>query len=99
MASNDRYFIKPSTVHLRARISEPGSRQPTDATVVLTALRLGATPVTVATTAFTRLALGDYTLSIPTADLAAGAYDVVVTVSDGPDKISVLTDRFVVQDA
>lgn len=99
MANNDRYFIKPSTVHLRARISEPGTKQPTDATVVLTALRLGTTTVTVATTAFTRAALGDYTLTIPTAALTAGAYDVVVTVSNGPNKISVLTDRFVVKDA
>jgi hypothetical protein len=98
MASGgDRYFVQGSTVHLRVRVSEPGTRTPADATVVLTSLKTGGTAVTPATTAFTRVNQGDYLLVLPTAPLAPGAYDVRITVSDGPAKVSIITDRFVVK--
>ena len=99
LTSNDKSFVRGSTVHLRARVSEPGGKRPVSASVVLTALRRGATPVTVDTTTFTEEAVGDYSLVVPTADLDPGAYSVVITVSDGPSKVSVLTDSFVVTQA
>lgn len=95
----DRYFIKPATAKLRVQVSEPGTKTPADATVTLTSLRTGGASATVATTVFTRQAKGDYVLIVPTADLLAGTYDVLVTVADGPEKVAVVTDRFVVQDA
>lgn len=95
--SNDRYFIQGSTVHLRVRVSLPGTRTPAAATVVLTSLKLGTQAVVPAVTAFTQVNVGDYLLVIPTATLQPGAYDLRVTISNGPTNVSILTDRFVVK--
>lgn len=93
--AGSRFFLVGETPHLRVRVSQPGTKKPLDAgSVVLTTLRTGTTVVAVTTTAFTREAEGDYLLVLPTAGLAPGEYDLVITVSDGPTKVSILTDRF-----
>lgn len=97
MAANqtgDRTFKVGETIHLRTRISVAGTRTPTDATVTLTRLMLGAVPVTVTPTAFTRINEGDYQLVLHTDSLVPGAYDVVITISGGPDLVAIVTDRF-----
>lgn len=93
----DRFFVQGSTVHFRVRVSEPGTKTPASATVILTALRHAGVEVPVTVTAFTQVQVGDYALSMPTATLAPGSYDVVITISDGPSKVTILTDRFAVK--
>ena len=95
---NDRFFLRGSTVHMRVRVSEPGTKRPADATVALTSLKRGAVVVPVDNPTFSRINQGDHLLVLPTADLTPSTYEVVVTVSDGPSKVTVLTDRFVVKD-
>lgn len=94
--SADRLFKVGETVHLSARVNKPGTKTPVDpAAVTLTTLRRNGVPVHVATTAFTREAEGQYSLVIPTVALEAGTYDLVVTLSDGAEKVVLLTDSFV----
>lgn len=98
LSNNDRNFKVGETVHMRVRVSEAGTKSPADATSTLTALRKDGAPVALpAVTEFSVLAQGDHLLVLRTADLATGDYEVVVTVSDGPDKVSILTDRFVLK--
>lgn len=97
--TTDRSFKVGETVHLSAKVSPPGSREPVDATVVLAVLRTGGVALSPAVTAFTRVATGDYTLSLPTVGLAPGLYEIVVRVSDGPSKVSLLVDQFALQTA
>lgn len=93
---SDRSFMVGESVLLRVRVSKPGSRRPTDAgTVVLTSLRRGTTNVGVTTTAFTRVAEGEYELLVPTVGFTAGTYSLVVTVQGGPEKIVMVTDQFI----
>lgn len=94
-SSTTRSFVVGETVHLRTRVSKPGTREPTDpASVVLTSLKRGSDVLTPATTGFTRVGQGDFLLVLPTAGLIPGEYVVVITVADGPNRISILTDRF-----
>lgn len=98
MASPPRSFVIGETVVLSTRISSPGTKKPVDpATVTLSLLSRAGTPVTVSPTGFTRLGTGDYSFSLQTDGLAAGTYDVTVTVADGPSSVVILTDRFVLQ--
>lgn len=95
-SANRRYKVG-ETVHLRVRVNLPGTRIPTDAgSVVLTSLTRDGIPVP-ADTVFTRDALGDYSLVISTEGFSAGSYEVVVTISDGPEKVVVLEDTFVLR--
>lgn len=98
--SSDRYFTVGETVHLRSRVSLPGTRTPTDpASVALTTLRREGVDVLTGPMAFIRNAEGDFSLSLPTLDLTPGTYDLVVTHSDGPEKVTLVTDRFVLAPA
>lgn len=100
MPSAPRSFYIGETVHLRVRVSEPGTRKPTDAGAVsITSLKRGATVVTPADPTFDRVREGDYALTLPTAGLAAGTYDIQVTVSDGPAAVVIIPDRFVLKAA
>lgn len=95
----DRQFFQGETVHLRARISKPGTKTPVDPTsVALTRLRRNGVVVALpAVTDYTRGAEGDYSLVVPTDALDPGAYDIVTTVSDGPQAVVLLPDQFVIQ--
>lgn len=96
----DRHFNVGETVHFRSRVAEPGTRTPTDpATVALTSLRLDDVEVLPAPREFVRQQQGEFTLALPTADLAPGTYHVSVTHSDGPERVTIVTDRFVLQAA
>lgn len=94
----DRYFLVGSTIHLRCRVSLPGTRTPTDpATVAVVKLKVGAVEITLSNPVFTRIEEGEYRLSIPTTTLAAGTYQVTVRLEDGPSKVLLLTDQFVLR--
>ena len=96
----DRFYLVGETVHLHVKVSKPGTKTPDDpATVSLSALKLGTTPVPVAVTDFTRNAQGDYGLTIPTAGFTPGTYSLSVTLADGSDRVVILTDTFVVKAA
>lgn len=103
MAGNsgaDRFYLVGETIHLHVKASLPGTKTPADpATVALSSLKLGADSVleALATTTFTRLAQGDYTLTIPTAGFAPGTYTMAVTLANGIDAVVILTDTFVVK--
>ncbi len=99
MPSAPRSFLIGETVHLGVRVSAPGTRKPTDASVTLTSLKRGPTAVMPEVSAFTRREEGDYTLALPTAALSAGTYDLVVTVADGPSAVVILPDQFVLKAA
>lgn len=94
-----RYFIVGETVHLRSRISEPGGRKPVDPdTVALTFLGLeGGASVLTEPLPLTREVEGEWVLAIPTVDLAPGVYTLAVTHADGPSKVTVATDQFVLR--
>jgi hypothetical protein len=96
----DRFYLVGETIHLHVKASKPGTKTPDDpATVVLTSLKVGGTPVTVATTAFTRVAQGDYVLTIPTVGFTPGTYSLAVTLANGADAVVILTDTCVVKAA
>lgn len=99
MASGDRYFLIGETVHLRARVSLPGTRTPTTATVTLASLKRDGTVITPATTAFTEVHEGDYTYVLATVGFTAGTYDVLVRVASGTSKVMLLSDKFVLRAA
>ena len=94
---NERGFVIPSTVHLRALVFAPGTRKAQDAdTVVLSSLSHdGALVVGAVDPTFTRVGVGDYRLDLATAGLSAGIYKAIVTVSDGPERVLVLRETFV----
>jgi hypothetical protein len=98
MPTPDRSFLVGETVHLRSRVSLPGTRTPTDpASVTLTSLRRDGVETLVEPTPFTRVREGEYVLTLTTGLLPSGTYDVVVTHADGPAKVSLATDRFVLR--
>jgi hypothetical protein len=98
----DRFYLVGETVHLHVKVSKPGTRTPDDpATVALTTLKLGTESMLegVPTTAFTRNAQGDYTLTIPTAGFPPGTYSLAVRLANGAEAVVLLTDSFVVKAA
>jgi len=97
MADATLDFLVGETVHLRARVSKAGSRVPySPQTVRLTSLRLAGADVALpAIVDFTKVAEGDFTLVIDSSPLAPGTYDVVVTLSDGPNAVRLLRGTFV----
>lgn len=93
-----RSFLVGETVHLRSRVSRPGTRTPTDpAEVALTSLTLDGVETLQAPVPFTREREGEYVLTLTTEDLVPGTYGVVIRHADGPAKVSLATDRFVLR--
>jgi hypothetical protein len=99
-AGADRYFVVGETVHLRSRVSKPGGRTPIDpATVELTLLALEGVQTLTDPIAFIREREGEFTLGLATEDLVPGTYTVAVRHADGPQRVTVATDRFVLRAA
>ena len=93
-----RFFTQGETIHLRSRVSIPGTRTPIDpSTVALTSMVRNKVQVLEEPLEFTREGVGEFTLSLPTSGLAAGTYEIVVTHADGPDRVTLATDRFVLR--
>ena len=93
-----RTFLVGETVHLRSRVSLPGTRTPTDpALVELASLTLDGVETLVAPTPFVREKEGEYVLTLLTDTLAPGTYGLVVRHSDGPEKVTLTSDEFVLR--
>lgn len=91
-----RSFTVGETIHFRSRISIAGTKTPTDPALVrLTSLKHDGTEVLVSALDFSREAQGEYVLTLQTDALSPGTYEVVVVHSDGPEKVTLATDRFV----
>lgn len=97
-SGGDRAFLIGETVHLRSRVSLPGTRTPTDPAVVeLASLRLAGAETLSAPVPFVRQNQGEYTLDLQTHLLVAGPYDLTVRHSNGPDQVTLADDSFVLQ--
>lgn len=95
----NRAYIVGETVLLRTRVSQPGTKIPVDPdTVKLTSLTLTGQETLAEPVTFTREGIGDYALSIQTAGLTPGVYDLVVTYTDGV-QVTIDRDTFVLQEA
>lgn len=92
----ERDFTVGETVHLRARVAKAGTRVPYSPQIVrLTSMSVGGAPTLPDTVDFTKVAEGDFLLVVQTALLSPGVYDFVVTISDGPNAVRLLTGTFV----
>ncbi len=90
-------YQRGETVHLEARVADPKTRKPVDATVLLSSLvdRAG-TEVQLVDRAFLRRDEGDYTYALPTDKMVPSVYAVTVTIS-GPRGVQIKRDRFVLE--
>lgn len=97
MTDELRSFVVGETVHLWARVSRPGSKQPYSPDIVrLTGLsRNGVAVILPDTVDFATEKTGEFHLVLHTADLAVGTYHIVVLLSDGPDAVRIMEDDFV----
>lgn len=96
MATTRAYKIG-QTVNLRAKVSKPGTKTPTDpSTVTLVDLTLGGVSV-ISDTPFVRQQEGNYLLTIGTDALVPGVYKAIVRVEGGADKVWLGTDEFVLE--
>ena len=93
-----RTFLVGETVHLRSRVSLPGTRTPTDpAEVALSSLTLDGVETLADPLPFTREREGEYALTLPTLGMAGGTYRLVVRHTDGPQRVALATDEFVLR--
>jgi len=99
----DRNFTTGETVFLRARISKPGTKVPTDPTTVeLASLTRDADRVVVVVpSGFTRQGEGDYFLGIATDGFEVGSYTAVIRTlgpsNETPRRVVLLSDQFVLE--
>lgn len=94
-SSAARNFKVGETVHLIVRVSEPGTKTPTDATVTVASLRRGDTVIPLDDPTFARVREGDYLKVLQTVGFDAGTYKVRVRVEDGPQAVVLADDQFV----
>jgi hypothetical protein len=93
----DGYYLIPSTIRIRARVTKAGTRDPEDASVTLAALNVGGQSVAVTDRNFTKISDGEYVFLLATAALAPGTYKYVVRASNGTDAVTVVEDAFVLK--
>ena len=93
-----RTFLVGETVHLHSRVSLPGTRTPTDPTeVALVSLTLGGVETLTGPVPFTREREGEYALTLLTEGRAPGTYHLVVRHADGPERVTLVEDEFVLR--
>lgn len=91
-----RYFNVGETIHLTSRVALPGSRTPVDPdVVVLSSLRREGVETLDGPVAFSKIATGEYALTLATADLVPGSYTLAVTHATGTSRVTISTDQFV----
>lgn len=94
--SETRAFTVGETVHLRARVSTPGTRIPVDPDeVTLVSLQRAGTEILGGPMVFNKDAVGDYSLVLPTEGYVAGVYQLTVRYEDAdPEKVVIDHDQF-----
>lgn len=93
----ERSYVVGETIEVRTRLAKPGTKLPVDANVAITKLqRVGGSAVE-PIPAFIREAEGDYATVLATEGWVPGTYDLVVRVDDGPEKVVLVADRFVLR--
>lgn len=96
-----RNFIVGETIHFYCRVSEAGSKSPTDPdTVTLRQVKLNGVNVLGAPIVFTRVAEGEYEASLNTTGYATGTYSTFVWVEQTealpePQRVRIVEDTFV----
>ena len=79
-------------------MSLPNTKRPVDPdTVALTSVKWGTTEILDDPVDFVRDGEGQYSLALATVDLDPGTYTLTVTHADGPQKVTIVTNSFVLQ--